>query len=190
MDDSVLNRVASMRQRDSDRDGRMQDVYDIRNGDTNRVLPGMFPAIWPKPIVANFVDTTARDLAEVTGTTPSINCESALQVSDRARNFAAKRTKIAHYIFDNSNVGIQLISGADRYYTYGFVPFMVEADFEMACPLIILDNPMGVHYTLNLLGVTTHYVKVWREDAIGLAAKFPDHRSAILGDERKGEDKH
>lgn len=67
-----------MRQRDVERDGRMQDVYDVRKGETSRILPGMFPDIWPKPIVANFVDTTARDLAEVTGTVPSINCESAL----------------------------------------------------------------------------------------------------------------
>jgi hypothetical protein len=151
----------------------------------------MFPDIWPRPIVANFVDVTARDLAEVTGTMPSINCESALQVSDRAKKFASKRTKVAHYYMDKSNVGIQLISGADRYYTFGFVPFVVEADFEERCPHIMLDDPMGVHYTLNLLGNTTHYVKVWREDALALAAKFPLYRSAILGDRyQPGGDKH
>lgn len=173
MDDTIPRRVLSMRQRNAERDGRMQDVYDVRSGETSRLLPGMFPDIWPKPIVANFIDTTARDLAEVTGTRPSINCESALQVSNTAKKFASKRTKIAHYYFDQSNLGIQLVSGADRYYTYGFVPFVVEPDFDKRCPHIILDNPMGVHYTLNLKGDVTHYVKVWREDALGLAAKFP-----------------
>jgi hypothetical protein len=142
----------------------------------------MFPDIWPKPIVANFVDTTARDLAEITGTMPSINCESALQVSNSAKRFAAKRTKIAHYYADKSNIGIQLISGADRYYTYGFIPFVVEPDFKERCPHILLDDPMGVYYTLDLLGRTTHYVKVWKEDSTGLAAKFPDHASLILGE--------
>lgn len=78
MDIAVPRRVLSMRQRAVERDGRMQDVYDVRRGETSRILPGMFPKIWPKPIVANFIDTTARDLAEVTGITPSINCESAL----------------------------------------------------------------------------------------------------------------
>lgn len=78
MDTSVARRVLSMRQRNTERDGRMQDVYDVRSGETSRILPGMFPEIWPKPIVANFVDTTARDLAEVTGIAPAINCESAL----------------------------------------------------------------------------------------------------------------
>ena len=79
MDLSIIaSRVLSMRARNTERDGRMHDVYDVRNGETSRLLPGMFPDIWPKPIVANFVDTTARDLAEVTGVSPSINCESAL----------------------------------------------------------------------------------------------------------------
>lgn len=150
----------------------------------------MFPDIWPKPIVANFVDTTARDLAEVTGTRPSINCESALQVSNAAKKFASKRTKIAHYLFDCSNLGLQLISGADRYYTYGFVPFIVEPDFNEGHATILLDDPMGVYYTLNLKGDTTHYVKVWREDALGLAAKFPSHADAILGGQNEGRDKH
>ena len=36
-----------MRQRNVERDGRMQDVYDVRNGETSRLLPGMFPDIWP-----------------------------------------------------------------------------------------------------------------------------------------------
>lgn len=149
----------------------------------------MFPEIWPKPIVANFVDTTARDLAEVTGTAPSINCESALQVSDRAKRFASKRTKIAHYYFDKSNLGIQLVRAADRYYTYGFVPFVVEPDFKEGCPHIIVDDSMGVHYTLDLRGNVVQYAKVWREKALTLAAKFPQHASVILGDPMLGGDK-
>lgn len=78
MDKTIPARVHAMRSRAAERDGRMQDVFDVRNGETARILPGMFPEIWPKPIVANFVDTVARTLAEVTGGVPAINCESAL----------------------------------------------------------------------------------------------------------------
>lgn len=181
MDVSVPRRVLTMRQRNTERDGRMQDVYDVRKGETSRVLPGMFPAIWPKPIVANFIDTTARDLAEVTGIMPTISCESALQVSTRAKQFAAKRTKVAHFYAVLSNLEIQLIAAADRFYTYGFVPFVVEPDFENYFPQITVDDPMGVYYTLDLKGDVTHYCKVWREDSLGLAAKFPQHADVILG---------
>jgi hypothetical protein len=78
LDSRIAGLVDSLRQRQTERDGRMHDVYDVRNGDTSRVLPGMFPDIWPRPIVANFIDVTARDLSEVIGTVPSINCESGL----------------------------------------------------------------------------------------------------------------
>lgn len=181
MDTSVTRRVLNMRQRQAERDGRMQDVYDVRNGDTSRVLPGMFPEIWPKPIVSNFIDVVARDLADVTGITPSVNCESALQVSDRAKRFASKRTKIAHSYFDKSNLATRLVNAADRFYTYGFVPFVIEADHRGYCPHIVVDDPMGVYYTLDLRGNVTHYAKVWHEDVLSLCAKFPDYASALKG---------
>lgn len=182
MDTAVSRRVLSMRQRQTERDGRMQDVYDVRRGETSRVLPGMFPDIWPKPIVSNFIDVVARDLADVTGIVPSINCESALQVSNNAKKFASKRTKIAHHYFDKSNLATELVTAADRYYTFGFVPFVVEADFEYDCPHIVVDDPMGVYYTLDLRGNVTHYAKVWREDVLSLMAKFPQHAEALKGE--------
>lgn len=73
----------------------MMDVRDVRHGDCSRVMPGVFPDAWPKPVVANFIDVTARDLAEVIAPMPSINCSSAKMTSNRAKDFAAKRTKIA-----------------------------------------------------------------------------------------------
>lgn len=103
-------------------------------------------------------------------------------MSDRAKKFASKRTKIAHYYYDHSNLKIELVSAADRYYTYGFVAFVVEPDFDHRCPQILVDDPMGAYYTRNLRGEVQHYVKVWKEDALGLAAKFPAHRDVILGD--------
>lgn len=193
MEESVPRRVQSMRSRQAERDGRMQDVYDVRMGDTSRVLPGMFPDIWPKPIVSNFIDVVARDLSDVTGITPSINCESALQVSNAAKKFASKRTKIAHNYFDRSNLATELVTAADRYYTYGFVPFIVEADFEYYCPHILVDDPMGTYYTLDLMGNVSTYVKVWRETALDLIAKFPEHRRQILGEDDpwgSGGDQH
>lgn len=69
----------------------------MRAGDVSNVLPGMFPDDWPRPIIANFVDITARDLAEVIAPLPSVNCSAGHMVSERAKKFTAKRTKIAHW---------------------------------------------------------------------------------------------
>lgn len=169
------------------RDSRMADVHDVRMGDVSRVLPGMFPDIWPKPIVANFIDVTARQLSETIGIRPAINCESGLQVSNASKKFAAKRTKIAHHYFDKSRLDIHLTTAADRYVTYGFQPFVVEADFEYGCPVILLDDPMGTYYNLDLMGCVSSYAKVWRESAMGLAAKFPEYSTQILGENPGGE---
>jgi hypothetical protein len=176
-----------MRDRQTMRDSRMQDVFDVRMGETSRVLPGMFPDIWPKPIVANFIDVTARQLSEIIGIRPAINCESGLQVSNASKKYAAKRTKIAHHYFDKSRLQVNMTTGADRYVTYGFQPFVVEPDFEYGCPLILLDDPMGTYYNLDLMGRVSSYAKVWREDAMSLAAKFPDHAGQILGKDPGGD---
>lgn len=58
---------------------------------------------------------------------------------------------------------------------------MVEPDFEHYGPHIVVDDPMGTYYTLDLRGNTTAYVKVWKEDTLGLIAKFPQHTDALRG---------
>lgn len=105
-------------------------------------------------------------------------------MSARAKRFAGKRTKIAHYYFDNSNLTLHLVAGADRYYTYGFIPFVVEPNFTEKMPQIVVDDPMGTYYHLDIRGNVVQYVKVWRETALELAGKFPDLRDQILNDQR------
>ena len=78
-------------------DARIADVLSVRAGDVENVLPGVFPDTWPHPIVANLVDVAARDLSEVIAPMPSLNCTAGVMVSERARRFASKKTKIAHY---------------------------------------------------------------------------------------------
>ena len=79
------------------RDGRMQDVLAVRQGRMRDVYPDLFPdGPFDKGIVANMVDVAARDLAETLAPMPSFNCTSARMVSDTAREFAEKRTRIVH----------------------------------------------------------------------------------------------
>ena len=81
--DKVAQKVESLRRASADRDQRQRDVHDVRSGDIENVIPGAMPDAWPKPIVANMIDTAARDMAEVMGSMPSVNCASGVITTDR-----------------------------------------------------------------------------------------------------------
>lgn len=173
--ESIFNRVEALRRAASDRDQRHRDVHDVRSGDIDTVIPGSMPEAWPKPIVANLIDTSARDLAEVMGTMPSVNSTTGITTTDKAKKFGGKKTKIANYYLQSSglNAGRQVVL-ADHYTTYGMAIYSVEPDFEEKRPHIRVENPMGVYPECDMFGRLKSYSKVWREEAIHLAAKFPE----------------
>jgi hypothetical protein len=162
------------------RDQRNKDVRDIRSGDVDTIMPGAMPDAWPKPIVANLIDTTARDISETMGVMPSINCTSGVITSQAAKKFSAKRTKIAHYWVQRS----QLPSGkqvefCDSYMSYGMGVYCVEPDFESQMPVIRVENPIGIYPQWNLFGKLVSYSKVWYEEAVHLVAKHPALRRVL-----------
>jgi hypothetical protein len=179
--DIVAKRVDGLRRYYSERDARHQTVYDVRSGRIDNVMPGTMPDVWPKPIVANAIDISARQLAENLASLPAINCASGVISSERARKFVGRRTKIAHWYMINSNLKAKMPQGCDWYLTYGSMPFVVEPDFEAGGPRIRIDNPMKTYPQFGLDGKVISYTKVWREEAWRLADKFPESRTAILG---------
>jgi hypothetical protein len=106
----------------------MRDVLSVRQGDISKVYPAMFSEDYPKPLVANFVDVAARDLAEVMAPLPSFNCAAVNMVSDAQRRAADTRTRIANYYVASSDLQIQMYTGADYFNTYGLLPAMIEMD--------------------------------------------------------------
>lgn len=179
--DVVARRVMALRRNASERDGRMQQVHNVRANKTDEVQPGSYPDAWPKPIVANWIDIAARQLAEHLAPLPSINCASGVETSQRARDFSAKRTKIAYSYVLHSDLRKKMPTGADHYLMYGMMPIVIEPDFELGRPVMRIDNPMGVYPQHDLHGKLTSYTKVWREPAWKLAEKWPEHRVVILG---------
>lgn len=172
--DKVAQKVESLRRASAERDQRQRDVHDVRSGDIESVIPGAMPDAWPKPIVANMIDTSARDLAEVMGSMPSINCASGVMTTDKAKKFSGKRTKIANFYVQNSKLSAgKQVSFCDHYNTYGMGIYVVEPDFEDMVPRIRVENPMGVYPELDLYGRVRSYSKVWRDEAINLVTKFP-----------------
>lgn len=179
----IIRVVESQRRASADRDQRWRDVHDVRSGDIDTVIPGSMPEAWPKPIVANMVDTAARDMAEVMGVMPSINCSTGVTTTDKAKKFSSKKTKIAnHYVQCSGLHGGKQVTFADHFISYGMGVYVVEADFEKKRPHIRVENPMGTYIEKDIFGRVRSYTKVWREEAIYLVAKFPWLQREFVGD--------
>src|ERR1044072_9342148 len=110
--EQIANKVESLRRAAADRDQRHRDVHDVRSGDIDTVIPGSMPDAWPKPIVANLVDTSARDMSGVMGVMPSVNCTTSMPTTATAKKFNSKKTKIANWYLIESNLyaGQQIIA--------------------------------------------------------------------------------
>lgn len=165
----------------TERQGRANQVAAARRGDFQAVMPGVFPTNWPKPVVANIIDTTARDLAEILARLPSIDCTSSQLHSERAKKFSSKRTKIALAYIEHSRLKLQLYSGCDWFFSFAAMPIIVEPDFEARLPRFRVDDPRGAYWETDFYGNVKVYAKCWQDRVSSLCAKFPELASAIKG---------
>jgi hypothetical protein len=185
--EQLTAKVESLRRASADRDHRHRDVHDVRSGDVDTVIPGSMPEAWPKPIVANLVDTSARDMSEVMGVMPSVNCTTAIGTTNKAKQFSSKKTKIANWYLTESRLyaGKQ-ITVSDHYLTYGMAIYVIEPDFTEKRPHIRIENPMGVYPEYDIFGKLKSYSKVWREEAIHLVAKYPQLLRVLQSNNTQG----
>lgn len=180
--DQIARRVEALRRDAQERDARHQTVYDARAQKIDNIAPGSMPDAWPRPITANILDTNARQLAENLAPLPSLNCAPGVVTSERQKKSVAKRTKIAYSYIIDSGLKRQMPTGCDWYLTYGSMPIVVEPDFRAGRPHLRIDSPMKSYVEYDLSGHVRSYTKIWRESARKLAAKFPEHSAAILGE--------
>ena len=158
----------------------MRDVLSVRQGDLSKVYPSMFSEDYPKPLVANFIDVAARDLAEAMAPLPSFNCSAANMVSDSARKAADTRTRIANFYASLSELQLQMYEGADWYNTYGMMVGLVEMDYDSNNPRLRLLNPWGVYPEMDRFGRTISLTQVINIDSESLAAQYPEYADQIL----------
>jgi hypothetical protein len=158
----------------------MRDVLSVRQGDISKVFPSMFSEDYPKPLVANFIDVAARDLAEAMAPLPSFNCSATNMVSDAQRKAADTRTRIANYYVASSDLQLQMYTGADWYNTYGLLPAIVEMDYETNNPRIRLLNPFGVYPEVDRFGRCISMTQVVVTDAETLASQYPEFYDQII----------
>ena len=177
----IAAKVSRLTTRYSARDQRMRDVLSVRQGDMSKVYPSMFSEEYPKPLIANFIDVAARDLAEAMAPLPSFNCAATNMVSDSQRKAADTRTRIANYYSTASELQLQMYSGADWFNTYGLLPAIVEMDYETNNPRIRLLNPFGVYPEIDRFGRTISLTQVIQMDAESLAMQYPEFYDQIVG---------
>lgn len=171
----------------ADRDRRMQSVLAVRQGRMRDVYPDLFPeGPFDRGIVANMVDVAARDLAEVVAPLPSFNCASSTNVSDSARIFAEKRSKIVNGYVAYSDVQRQMYTAADRYVTYGFVPAMVEVDADEKMPRIRFLDAIGSYPMFDRWGRLAAAFFSFYKTRDELTYAYPELESAIVGNNRGG----
>lgn len=171
---SVINaRVNALRARYADRDRRMADVQAIRRGNAADVAPDLFNDKWQRPIVANMIDTAARDSAAVLAPLPAFNCSAASGLSDRAKAFADKRTKIVRNYLEHSEFEHQMQRGADQYNSYGMLVVHVMPDFEHNMPRIQVEDAVGAYPIWDSRGRTVMMARVYYRDWYSLIADYP-----------------
>ena len=181
--EQISARVENLRQRAAERDSRQQDVLAVRKGQIATVYPDFFPEGVDANVVANFIDIVARDLSEVMAPLPSVNCSAANQANDRSRKFADTRTRIANNYFANSDLQVQMYTGADVYITFGFVPFIIELDEEAGLPRIRIENPVGAYPEFDRYGRCIAFAKRYYMAVGEIASQFPEYANILLGKE-------
>lgn len=179
--DELGVKVRKLRDHYHQRDARWADLLSIRQGNIQQVFPGMFSDEFPKPMVANFIDIAARDVAEVIAPLPAFNCDTTDSISDRARRRADKRTMIAAGYRDTCNLQTQMYTGADRYVTFGMLAFIIEPDFENKRPMIRIDNPINSYPEYDRFNKLRSYTKRYNKTVRELCNEFPEHEPVIRG---------
>lgn len=173
----LKDQLQALRTQFRERDDRMSRIAAARKpGGLAVVFPGLFPSEGPynEPFVANMVDIAARDISEVIAPLPSINCSSAKSVSDRARRFAEKRSKIAQGYVEASNLQVEMYTAADRYITYGFVVGVVALDFERKTPVIQFPDPRGCYLLKDRWGRIERVFWAAKMPRLQAEAQFPE----------------
>ena len=177
----IAKKVENLKHLNAERDARMATLQAVRKGKMGEIFSDFFPEGASTPMVANFVDVAARDLAEVLAPLPSFNCSTTNVNSDRARTFADKRGMIANNYVYNSRLQSQMYWGSDWYFSYGFLPIHVEPDFESNLPRIRVEDPMGAYPEFDRFGRCVAYAKRYKKTVAELINEYPEYRGAILG---------
>lgn len=175
----ILDKTRRLQARYRETEQRWMDAKAAREGNLDQVFPDVVSEAWPKPIVANFIDTVARDLAEIVAPLPAFNCSSATMSSDTARKFADRRSKIVQHYVAHSSVEVQMQTAADHYFTYGYAVAYIEPDSEARLPRTVFESPLGGYCEWDRWGRIVTYTKRFWGEVEELQAAYPEFEKEL-----------
>jgi hypothetical protein len=172
--------VQLIRSRNAARDQDYMKVIAIRKGDYETVAPGLFPTHeFDKPLVANLIDTTARDIAEVMAPLPAVNCSSASLSNATDTTRQDLRAAIANSYVQMSRLQDQMFGGADRYGSFGYMALITEPNFADRAPIIRVGDVATAHYTQDFRGRCKEYFEVYKAPVEQIRADHPEVRDIL-----------
>lgn len=179
-----VNHYNRMKQAAASRDGHMSLARSVREGNIRQLFPSELSLnlTFNGVPIANFIDIVARDLSEALAPLPALACTAGEMKTDADQRRAEMKNRIGDWYWSTSRLEQQMLSGADRYLTYGFLPFFVEPNVEGKRPYIQVDDPVDAYYEKNRFGEVVFYAKRWNKRADDLCAMFPEYTSYILTD--------
>jgi hypothetical protein len=174
---TIPARVQALRARYALSDAHQAEIQAVRRGDFEAIAPDLFSDAFKRPVVANLIDTSARDMAAMLAPLPSFSCSSSSMLSERAKSFADKRSKIVRHYVDSSKLELQMADkGADNYNSYGMLVLAAEPDFNKKTPYIRVESSIGAYPVWDDKGCTKEFARVYYRDWFSIEADYPHLR--------------
>lgn len=176
-----VNHYNRMRAKNGTRDRTMQIIQQVRDGHLRQLFPSELELNlnFEGVPTSNFIDIVAHDMAEGIAPLPSLACVAGKMKSQADLTRAETKNRIGDSFWKHSRLEQQMLKGADRYVSYGFLPFFIEPDVDSKSPFIQLDDPMNAYYEKDRFGRVTVYAKRWLRTVDELASAFPEWESTI-----------
>lgn len=175
----VVDCVRRMKRAAIERDQRMATIKLVRDGKPELLFADLFSETWQKPVVANFIDTVAREYAEMIAPLPALNCASGAMRTDADKRRAGLRNKIGTHYWRESNLKAFMFNLADGFGSYGFAVFRAEPDYGRGMPMIRTMPAVGSYYENDRHGRTLRFAHCYQDTVDKVATHFPEHAPLI-----------
>ncbi len=171
--DKIAERVERLRTYHAAVDRQHDEIILARRGEYERIAPDLFSDEIDRLTVANMIDTVARDFASVIAPLPTITCSSSSMLSDAARKFADKRSKIVNSYVEESHLQYQFSSfAADQFNSFGQMVLCVEPDFSEQQIRLRAKDARRTYPVFDSLGRVVEIARLYMRPWVDVCAEY------------------